>query len=397
MSKCLSESSGPSLSQQVRHILIDTLKTHLPLDIEARTLDETKLWELVLYASVQGISLDSTCQELDEVPSGNRVREHIKEAFDASALRLVALEDDLNAALYSGLPSSLIKRAGRKGYDIGIDLVEIPYYGQPAQVDEEIRRGSARSGTTRFHAYATLAVVHHGQRYEMALSFVWADETMEQVVQRLLIQAQGIGLRIRRAYLDKGFAREAVYALLRQKRIPYLIPLPIRGKTGGLKALCQGAGSYRTTHTFNAGTPQAYTTEVILICRYSKGRYGRHGCQWFAYATYGMERVPLAQIFPLYRRRFGMESGYRQMHQVRACTTSANPTWRLLLVGVAFLLYNVYIHFRQNGRQVNPYDRRARTPWLSLKRMARMILRLIEQRLGVADFEPGGLHESGLS
>ena len=29
-----------------------------------------------------------------------------------------------------------------------------------------------------------------------------------------------------------------------------------------------------------------------------------------------MDHVPLPQIFDLYRRRFGMESGYRQMHQV---------------------------------------------------------------------------------
>ena len=231
--------------------------------------------------------------------------------------------------------------------------------------------------------------MHQGQRYELALTFVWADEPMAQVVERLFGQAQTIGLRIRRAYLDKGFARPAVFTLLRRKRIPYLIPLPIKGKTGGLKALCQGKASYRTVHTFNAGTDHAYTTDVILLGRYTKGRYGRHGCQWFAYAAYGMGRVPLAQIFPLYRRRFGMESGYRQMHQVRARTTSANPTWRLVLVGVAFLLYNVYIQFRQNGRQAHPYDRRTHTPWLSLNRMTRMLLRLIEQRRGVADFETG--------
>ena len=78
---------------------------------------------------------------------------------------------------------------------------------------------------------------------------------------------------------------------MRQKRIPYLIPLPIKGKTGGLKALCQGKASYRTVQTFNVGTPHAYTTDVILLCRYRKGRYGRHGCQWFAYAAYGIERV----------------------------------------------------------------------------------------------------------
>lgn len=389
MNKCHPKSSRPALSEQMRQTLINTLKTHLPLDIHARTLDETQLWELVMYASVQGISLDSACQELAEIPSGNRVREHIHASFDASALRLLALEDELNAALQGPLPAALTQRFGRKGYDIGIDLVEIPYYGQPAHVEEEIRRGKARAGTTRFHAYATLALVHQGQRYEIALTFVWADETMEQIVERLLTQTQRLGLRIRRAYLDKGFARPGVFTLLRRHRIPYLIPLPIKGKTGGLKALCQGKASYRTVHTFNAHTPKAYTTDVILLCRYTKGRYGRHGCQWFAYAAYGMERVPLAQIFPLYRRRFGMESGYRQMHQLRARTTSANPTWRLVLVGIALLLYNIYIYFRQNGRQANPYDRRTRHTWLSPNRMAHMILRLIEQRLGVVDFETG--------
>ena len=175
MNKCPPQSSRPALSEQMRQPLIDTLKTHLPLDIHAYTLDETQLWELVMYASVQGISLDSACQELAEVPSGNRVREHINESFDASALRLLALEEDLNAALHGPLPSSLTRRLGRKGYHIGTDMVEIPYYGQPAQIEEEIRRGKARAGTTRFHAYATGAVVHHGQRYEIALTFVWAD------------------------------------------------------------------------------------------------------------------------------------------------------------------------------------------------------------------------------
>ena len=235
----------------MRQTLIDTLKTHLPLDLHARTLDETQVWELVLYASVQGLSLDSACQTLADVPSGNRVREHLKEAFDASAFSVLAVEEELNAALAQGLSPALTKRINRKRYDIGIDLVEIPYYGQPAQIDEEIRRGQARSGTTRFHAYAT---------------FVWADETMDQIVDRLLRQAKTIGLRIRRAYLDKGFARPAVFTLLRQKRIPYLIPLPIKGKTGGLKALCQGKASYRTRHTFNVGTSRGPIPPTSSSC-----------------------------------------------------------------------------------------------------------------------------------
>ena len=59
-----------------------------------------------------------------------------------------------------------------------MDLTEIPYHGQPAEDEYEIRRGKAKSGTTHYHAYATLSVVHHRQRYELALTFVWADESM---------------------------------------------------------------------------------------------------------------------------------------------------------------------------------------------------------------------------
>ena len=103
MSKCWAKSTPLSLSEQMRQTLIDTLKTHLPLDLHARTLDETQVWELVLYASVQGLSLDSACQTLADVPSGNRVREHLKEAFGASAFSVLAVEEELNAALAQGL------------------------------------------------------------------------------------------------------------------------------------------------------------------------------------------------------------------------------------------------------------------------------------------------------
>ena len=211
---------------------------------------------------------------------------------------------------------------------------------------------------------------------------------MDQVVDRLLDQVRHLGLRLRRAYLDKGFCRREVYTLLRQRRLPYLIPIPVKGKSGGIRRLFTGRKSYRTTYTFNAGKDTAYTTDVIVIRRYSKGRYGRHGSEWFAYAAYGMDRIPLSQIFDLYRRRFGMESGYRQLHQIRARTTSPNPTWRLLLVGLGFLLYNIYILFRQDGQTTRTYGKRKRRLTLSLGHMKRMIQRFLEHKFGIVDLDP---------
>ena len=388
MSKRPSKDSRPILSQQLRQALIGTLKTHLPLDLEGQALDDEKLWEILLYASVNGIAIESACNTLADVPSGNTVRAHLQGSLDPSCFGVFALEESLNEALQHQLPRGVRRRLKGKGWEVGIDLVEIPYHGQPACQEEELCRGLAKSGTTHFHRYATLAIVHHHCRYEVALSFVWADETMDQVVERLLAQAAQVGVRIRRAYLDKGFCRKEVFALLRRHRLPYLIPIPLRGKEGGIRQLFVGRKGYRTTYTFNAGTRQQYTTDVIVLRRYCKGRYGRHQSGWFAYAAYGMEAVPLSQIFDGYRRRFGMESGYRQMHQVRGRTTSPSPTLRLLLIGLAFLIYNAYLLFRQIGRTVRSYGQRLRLLWLTLPRMKQLLQQLIIAKLGLEDLTP---------
>jgi putative transposase len=387
MSKRQPKHTQPVLSEQVRNALLTTLEKHLPLGIQSRKLDDEKVFDILIYASVNSTTIETACNELAGAPSGNTVREHLGKVLDASRAGVVALEEELNQALKSQIPAGLCKRLGRRSFEIGIDLTDIAYHGQPAQDDSEIRRGKAKSGTTHFHAYATLSIVHHQRRYELALTFVWADESMEKVVQRLILQAKTLGLRIRRAYLDKGFCGKEVFHFLRTHRIAYLIPIPKRGKSGGIRALCRGRCSYRTRYTFNVNTERAYTTDVILICRYPKGRYGRHQVEWFAYACWGMDHIDLHQVFDLYRRRFGMESGYRQMHQVRARTTSRNPALRLLLVGLALILHNVYITLRQVYLTIRRYGGRTRRIWMTLKRMAWLLLRIIERLMGVEPIE----------
>ena len=387
MSKRQPKHTQPVLSEQVRSALLTTLEKHLPLGIQGRNLDDEKVFDILTYASVNGTTIETACNELTDVPSGNTVREHLGKTLDASRAGVVALENDLNCALKSQLPAGLCKRFGRRSFEVGIDLTDIAYHGQPKQDDNEIRRGKAKSGTTHFHAYATLSIVHHQRRYELALTFVWADESMDQVVQRLILQVKRLGLRIRRAYLDKGFCGKEVFHFLRSQRIPYLIPIPKRGKSGGIRALCVGRCSYRTCYTFNANTQKAYSTDVIVIRRYCKGRYGRHQVEWFVYAAWGMDKIDLHQAFDLYRRRFGMESGYRQMHQVRARTTSRNPALRLLLVGLALIICNLYITLRRVCQTSRRYGGRIRRIWLTLKRMALLLLRIIERLMGVEPIE----------
>lgn len=394
MSRRMPKHTRPIISAQLREAVLQVAGEHIPLGINGRDLNEEGVWEILMYASVNQMTIESACQELEQAPSGNTVREHLAEALDNHRQQVTQLEDQLNAALRAQLPRRLRRRLPSMRFEIAIDLHDVPYHGQPALNAEEVRRGPAKSGTTHFHSYATLAIVHDQRRYELALTFVWADETLAQVVERLIASVKRLKLRIRRAYLDKAFCAREVFARLRAHRLPYLIPIPLRGKKdeqgvyqGGIGQLFVGRRSYYTRYTFNADTPDAYTTDVALVRTYSGGRYGRHHAAWFAYAVYGVEQIPPHQIFDLYRRRFGIESGYRQVEQRRARTASPSPALRLVLMGLALILLNVYMTLRQVWLTVRRYGSRMRRLWLTLRCLTLLLSRLLEQAFGVFPIE----------
>ncbi len=375
----------PAEAGQVRWGIVELVLAHVPLGIEARSLDDELAWDILCYAALYQRTIESACLELAEAPSGNTVREHLGAALEPSRKGMSDLEAQLNSTLSAQLPRKLGRRLGRGRYEIAIDLVEVPYHGKAAVDEHEVRRGKAKEGTTHFHMYGTLAIVHHHRRYTVALSFVWAGEKMEEVVARLLDRARALGLRLRRAYLDKGFCSTEVMRLLRRRHVPYLIPIPHRGGKGGIGTLFVGRQSYQSFYTFNRGTERAYTFEAVVVRKYSRGRYGRHGVQWFAYALYGLGAIPPHQIFELYRRRFSIESGYRQLHQVRARTSSRSPALRLLLVGLALFIVNLYVTLRQCWLTLSCYGQRWRWVELTLLRLTQLWLRHLEQLLGVTE------------
>jgi putative transposase len=93
-----------------------------------------------------------------------------------------------------------------------------------------------------------------------------------------------------------------------------------------------------------------------------------------------------AQVFELYRQRFGIESSYRQMNQVRARISTRNPVIRLLLVGLAFVIFNLYITLRQNlSSALKQPLKSPKRFWLSLRRLALMLARAIEHLWGIEE------------
>jgi putative transposase len=365
-------------SEQVLEALLRLLVPRLPLDLKNTRITAADLWHVLAYAAVHQTSPEAACQVLADAPSGNRLREVLKAALPDRAV----LQRQLNTLLRAQLPKSVLK--GKRSYCLAGDITLIPYHGQPEQDPGELVRGVSKSGTTHFHGYATLAIVHNRRRYVIALKFLSAGETTRQTLRWLLDRVKRLEIKVRRIYLDKGFCNEHVFRLLDRRGYSYIVPLVPRGKAGGVRKLWHGA-TYATTYTLKGRSHNLYTLQVVVVRRFGRRKHGRRSARWFGYAVAGLPPgMPLRQVFQLYRQRFGIESTYRQLHQVRARTASRSPVLRLLLVGLALILVNLYVALRT--ALARPSDRPAprAAGWFSLPRLRLLLGRAVANRFGFA-------------
>jgi hypothetical protein len=365
-------------SEQVLEAFIQVVQRNLPLDLKDTRITAEDILYALAYANVNRMSIASTCQELQAAPSGNRLREVLVAALPDRD----GVQRALNRIFHQQLHPSLLK--GKRSYAMAIDLTLIPYHGQPYQDPKEIVRGAPKSGTTHFHGYATVSIVHNSRRYVVALRFVEYGEEMADILLWLLKRLKALKICIRRLFLDKGFCSAPVFKVLNRRKLSYVLPIPARGKSGGVRSLFQGK-SRTTAYTFHSPTYGAYSAQTVVVKRYSKGRYQRQASKWFAFAVSGLPAAILpAQVFEMYRQRFGIESSYRQMNLVRARTSTRNPVLRLLFVGLAFVFFNLYIAMRQTMCSALKTPLRfSRQLWLSLRRLALMLARAIEHTWGI--------------
>lgn len=59
-------------SEQVIQAFMSILRRHLPLDLQSTRITADDLIYVLAYASVQRLSIDSACKELEQAPSANR-------------------------------------------------------------------------------------------------------------------------------------------------------------------------------------------------------------------------------------------------------------------------------------------------------------------------------------
>jgi putative transposase len=334
-----------------RQLLLQTLELAnyqpvLPLRVVASVLILAACWQA---------SLTGACRLVRDRPSHRQVREVVVCCLPPRPRDLLAR---LLAALRQTLPEHL--RVG--GRAMALDLHQRPYYGSGRT--KGCTRRQKKASTHKSFTYATLAVLDRWGRYTVGLLPLRPHMRWTTVVERLLGQAEQAGLTVSYLMLDKDFYGAEVIALLQRRQVPFLMPAQKKGGQGKgnsyLFAPGCPVGWYSYTFTtklrrmdFKAmkRRQQGELTVTVQMCVARGEKAGQPAP--LVYASWGLGKGwSPAEVAAAYRRRFGIEASYRQLGQCLARTSSRDERYRLLLVGLALLLCNLwsYLHSELFGR-----------------------------------------------
>jgi hypothetical protein len=300
---------------------------------------------VVLRAAARSISVSAACSDLAKAPSDQAVMTALEDGLPKT---LTVLERRLNEALTGPLPRCMRRRA----WQVAIDWHLQPYYGQPKRSRNELYYGKPKQGTTKFHAYASACIVQYGHRYTLAFTWVRRHESMVRVLRRLVARIREIGLKIRRVLLDRAFFNVPVVEFLQGEKLPFLMPVMFRGRrpkkgrklTGLHWIKRQPAGWY--SHTMRNKKQQATVSICVGYRRHRNRKDGKQRRQKLLFAAWRVHGSP-TEIRESYRKRFGIETSFRQMRQARIYTCTRDPHLRLFFLALGLILRNVWVWIHQ--------------------------------------------------
>lgn len=228
----------------------------------------------------------------------------------------------------------------RRAWMVAIDTHLVPYYGRPTP---DTVGGPKKQGTKWFFCYATAVLLHKRRRYTIALEPVLPKTKPHEIVRVLLEQIAQKGLRIRGVTLDSAFDSGDTLLLLQERKLAYAVPLRRKGTGRNARNRCF-EGRHRLVRWVE------WTTEKTRLPVRTRTLLwkGKPKTMVFAFQGWSGDRArnlqqQADQSRRLYRRRFGIETSYRQKNQAQARTTSRDPIYRLLLEGIAYLLRQVWV------------------------------------------------------
>jgi hypothetical protein len=309
------------------------------------TYDQKNVFNIVLWASVNQTSAESSVFELKEInkrkniPSADIVFHHIeKRAYSE-------LQSRLEHVVNFSYQMAERRRLFGKYAAVAIDIHDIPYYGK---VNNSLIMGCKhKNGTSYCYKYATLDIVEKNQRFTLkAIPLTQLSNDNATIVNELLEHAMKY-VHVKYVLLDRGFFSIEVLRLLEGLKLKYIMPATKNDRIKQVVKDNSNKLSYFLKYTM--GKKEKVTFNLMV-------KYDEKDREYYTFAT-NFEikyKIDINRIAEMYRKRWGIETGYRVKHDFLAITTTESYTVRMLYFMISVILYNFWllcnlIYCREHG------------------------------------------------
>jgi hypothetical protein len=354
----------------VRATARHALAKALPWRDYGRRVSVGKLLDLLLLAAAVASSLSAVAKRFRFGFS----HETARKAVTANLPPLGQLTDGLLDALY--LFGSRALR--RRRWVVAIDEHRSPFYGDRST--EGVTGGQKKHGSKYAYSYATAVIAHRRHRCTVGLVALGGGEKPHEVVAALLGQMDRRGLKVRGVVLDSGFDSGDTLLLLQGRRLSYSVPLRKKGNSSNRRNAAWGLeeGTVTTLGWKTERGSRPVSTQAVV-----SRRPGEKDKKVYAFGGWGASearaearRASLAKRW--YRKRFGIETSYRQMNECKAKTTKKDRRYRLLLVGLALLLRQAWVWLTAQLATAGKLRPTAWVAQLSLARLGEWLAELLK-------------------
>lgn len=230
----------------------------------------------------------------------------------------------------------LLKKAKASGgfdvpVDIAIDYHDMPYYGKERSC--WIIRRRAKDGTKWCYRWATLSVIVRGRRFILACMPVKNTFTHEYVIRCLIHEAKKHVRCIRYVTLDREFYSIECIRCLKSLNLRYILPAKEFSKLKSEMKKNLSKGIYCFKYVLKNSKD---SIEITVKVAWSKSRN-----KYIPYVT--NTRLSPENVQEVYRRRWGIETCYREVDMdFLAKTTSNKFAIRLIYFWMAVFLFNLW-------------------------------------------------------
>lgn len=282
----------------------------------------------IIYESVENISAEAASRELDNSPSSDDILHHLRKQDMADIQQNV--ENVLSYALTRA--KKRLRISSCMSATIAIDYHEISYYGDINANGMKfwVVGSKQKGGTNYFLRYATVDIVYKGIRFTLFALPVSIFKTKEKAIHQLIEIARK-HVKVDCVLLDKGFCSVGSIKELESLDAYYVMPKPRDPKTKRAMAHC--IENKITSMKYTMGTKRN-NVEFNLIVYKDRDT---------AVAFASNKPTNPAWTAEFYKKRWGIETGYRVKKDFRAKTTSRSHTVRAIYFLLSVVLYNLWV------------------------------------------------------